>query len=262
MSSTLTLGDGTRIRYRIDGPDDAPVLVLSNSIATTLEMWDVNVPDLAPAFRLVRYDTRGHGLSDAPAGAYSVERLGRDVVELLDALSVDRAHFCGLSLGGLVGQWLGVHAPERLNRLILANTSAYLGPSPRWDAQIHGIRLSRDLTDVAEMFLSNWFPLELLAEESTVEPFREALVNMQSTGLLGCMAAVRDADMRRTIALIQAPTLVIIGEQDTVCLPDHGALIARTVPAAQTLYLSAKHLSNVEDPRAFVNGVRRFLATD
>ena len=119
----FTAGDGCRIAYRWDGPQDAPVLVLANSIATTLHMWDGQIAALTAHFRVLRYDLRGHGDSDAPAGDYSMDRLGRDVLELLDAVGVLRAHFLGLSLGGFVGQWLGIHAPERIGRLILSNTS-------------------------------------------------------------------------------------------------------------------------------------------
>ncbi|TKB87564.1 MAG: alpha/beta fold hydrolase, partial [Mesorhizobium sp.] len=116
----VTVGDGTRIAYRVDGDAGRPVLMLSNSIATTLRMWDMQVDELSKHFRVLRYDFRGHGGSGVPAGAYSLDRLGRDVIELLDALGIERVHFLGLSLGGFVGQWLGIHAPERIERLILS----------------------------------------------------------------------------------------------------------------------------------------------
>jgi 3-oxoadipate enol-lactonase len=257
--TTTVLGDGTRVRYRLDGPADAPVLVLSNSIATTLEMWDRNISDLAPHFRVLRYDMRGHGLSDAPAGAYSVERLGRDVIELLDFLEVDVAHFCGLSLGGFVGQWLGIHAPERIGRLVLANTAAYLGPSSRWDEQIAGVLEADSLADTADRFLRNWFPDRLVSDGEIVDPLRASIVEMRPGGLAGCLAAVRDVDLRRTLALVLAPTLVIIGEHDTVCRPEHGALIANAVPAAQSLTLPVTHLTNIEDPERFTGAVCGFL---
>jgi 3-oxoadipate enol-lactonase len=130
MTSIMT-GDGARIAYRIDGHDNEPTLILSNSIATTMGMWDLQIPELSRHFRVVRYDARGHGESSVPVGAYSIDRLGRDVIELMDALRIDRAHFLGLSLGGFVGQWLGVHTPARVDRLILSNTASYLGPAPQ-----------------------------------------------------------------------------------------------------------------------------------
>jgi len=258
-TSTTTLGDGTQIRYQLDGPEDAPVLVLSNSIATTLEMWDSNIADLTRYFRVLRYDTRGHGQSDAPVGAYSIERLGRDVIELLDTLQINRVHFCGISLGGFIGQWLGIHTPDRIDRLVLANTSAYLGPAPHWDEQITSVLSAEDLADTADMFLRNWFPEHLVTDEATVKPFRENILGMQAYGLAGCLAAVRDADIRRTLTLIDAPTLVVIGEHDTVCLPEHGALIANAIPAAEALTLPVTHLTNVEDPVSFFDALHRFL---
>ena len=129
MKEFCTTGDGIRIAYRFDGPADQPVLLLSNSIGTDLSMWDPQIEGLTEHFQVLRYDSRGHGASDVPAGPYSVDRLGRDVIELLDSLNISRVHFLGLSLGGIVGQWLGIHAPERIDRLILSNTSSYLGPT-------------------------------------------------------------------------------------------------------------------------------------
>jgi 3-oxoadipate enol-lactonase len=260
MTSIATVGDGTRLEYSLEGPIGAPVVVLSNSIATTSAMWDSTVPMLTGEFRVLRFDTRGHGGSDAPAGAYSMARLGRDVIELLDELHIDRAHVCGLSLGGMIGQWLAVHAPDRVDRLILANTSAYLGPAEQWDTRITNLLGGEDLADTAERFLQNWFPPELLVDETIVGPFRDTITHMSRTGLAGCLAAVRDFDMRRTITLAESPTLVVVGEHDDVCLPEHGELIARTAPDARLVALPVTHLSNVEAPLAFVDAVRQFLS--
>lgn len=259
MTTTAVLGDGTRLRYQLEGPEGAPVIVLSNSIATTSAMWDQTVPVMARDLRVLRYDTRGHGGSDAPAGAYSMARLGRDVVELLDSLEIDRAHFCGLSLGGMIGQWLAARAPDRVDRLILANTSAHLGPSGQWDDRIASLLAGEDLSDTADRFVRNWFPTKLLADDQIVGPFREAITRMSPTGLAGCLSAVRDFDMRRTVALVEAPTLVIVGEYDAVCLPEHGEHIARVVQGAKIATLPVTHLSNVEAPQAFDDAVRQFL---
>lgn len=258
--SFFTTGDGTRIAYRLDGPADSPVLLLSNSIGTTLNMWDGQISELTNHFRVLRYDTRGHGASDAPIGAYSIDRMGRDVIELLDALNIERVHFCGISFGGLVGQWLGIHAPERINRLVLSNTSAHLGPAEQWDGLISSVLQADDMSDIANAFLTNWFPQHMLAEQSEVTAsFRTVLLGMQPQGFAGCFAAIRDADMRRTDALIPRPTLVISGEHDTVCLPSHGELIAATIPGAQSVVLPVVHLSNVERPVEFLRTVLEFL---
>lgn len=257
--STITTGDGTTLAYRLDGSAGAPVLVLSNSIATTHAMWERVVPSLAEHFRVVRYDTRGHGGSDAPSGPYSFDRLGHDVLELIDSLGIERAHFCGLSLGGFIGQWLGAHAPDRLNRLVLANTSPHLGPRSHWDAQITKVLSGDDLSETAESFLDNWFPANLRGTESVVGPFRKAITSMCPQGLAGCYAAIRDGDLRRTNALIANPTLVITGEHDEVCLPTHGEQIADAIPAAELVSLPVVHLSNVEQPHEFVRLLQAFL---
>lgn len=259
-TSTFTTGDGVRIAYRLDGQQHRPVLVLSNSIGTTLHMWDDQVVDLSRHFRLLRYDTRGHGASGVPAGAYSMDRLGRDVIELLDALGIARVHFMGLSLGGFIGQWLGIHAPQRIDHLILANTSSYLGPTPQWDERIAATLRARDMSDTAAMFLGNWFPADMLRVGGPViDRFRAMLLAMDPQGLAGAFAAVRDADLRRTIALIDRPTLVIAGRDDTVTAASHGALIAATVPGARLLELPTVHLSNIEQPAEFTRAVLSFL---
>jgi 3-oxoadipate enol-lactonase len=258
--SFVTAGDGTCIAYRIDGAADMPVLVMSNSIGTTLHMWDRQIPELSKHFRVLRYDLRGHGASSIPAGAYSLDRLGRDVTELLDALGIERVHFLGLSLGGIIGQWLGIHAPDRIDRLILSNTASYLGPASQFDERIDSVLQAQDMLAIAEMFLANWFPARMLeTRDPVVEEFRTMLLAMSREGLAGSYAAVRDADLRRTIALINRPTLVIGGRDDTVTLASHSESIAATVPGSKLVILPAVHLSNIERPEEFMAAVLEFL---
>ncbi len=258
---SFTTGDGVRVAYRLDGDAALPVLILSNSIGASLHMWDGEVAALSRVFRVLRYDTRGHGASGVPEGAYSLDRLGRDVLELMDALKIQRAHFLGLSLGGIIGQWLGVHAPERIDRLILANTSDYLGPAPQWDARIVETLQAPDMTETAQTFLANWFPASTLqAGGPVIEAFRAMLMATDPKGLAGAFAAVRDMDLRRTNALIDRPTLVIAGRDDTVTAASHGERIAATVPGAELRILPAVHLSNVERPAEFLDAVLTFLA--
>ncbi|MNF48365.1 3-oxoadipate enol-lactonase 2 [compost metagenome] len=256
----FTASDGARLAYCLDGAAGKPVLVLSNSIGTTLGMWDAEVPALAERFRVLRYDTRGHGASSVPAGPYALERLGRDVTELLDLLGLQRVHFLGLSLGGIIGQWLGIHAPERIDRLILSNTSSYLGPAGQWDERIEAVLRAEDMTETAETFLRNWFPAHLLAAgEPLVERFRAMLLATNRHGLAGAYATVRDTDLREEIGRISRPTLVIAGQFDTVTVASHGELIAATIPGAQWLALPAVHLSNIEFPLEFLAAVIEFL---
>ncbi|MFL6606323.1 MAG: 3-oxoadipate enol-lactonase [Steroidobacteraceae bacterium] len=258
--SFSTTGDACKLAYRFDGNPGYPVLMLSNSIGTDLHMWDGQIPTLTRQFRVLRYDLRGHGTSDVPAGAYSMDRLGRDVLELLDDLQLRSVRFCGLSLGGMVGQWLGIHAPERIERLALCHTAPFIGPTAQWAERIAGI-LAADPAATAEGFLKNWFPTPLLeADSRVIEAFRATLRATDPRGIAGCMAAVRDMDMRRTDALIACPTLVIGGRFDTVTLPEHSEQIAATIPGAKLVMLPAVHLSNVEMPEAFERVLLDFLS--
>ncbi|MDQ8738005.1 alpha/beta fold hydrolase [Paenibacillus sp. LHD-38] len=255
-----TTGDGVRIAYRIEGAASKPVLMLANSIATTMNMWDGQLAELSQYFRVLRYDYRGHGDSDTPDGPYSFDRLGRDVIELLDALHIDRVHFLGLSLGGVVGQWLGIYAPERIDRLILSNTSSYLGPPEQWERLIASVLQPENLSEFADVFMKNWFPSHMLeSEDVLVTSFRKMVLATRSQGIAGSWAAIRDMDMRRTASLINSPALVIAGQYDTVTLPSHGELIAETVPNAKFVLLPAVHLSNIEYQDEFLSVVIEFL---
>jgi 3-oxoadipate enol-lactonase len=223
-------------------------------------MWDIQIQDLSEHFRILRYDTRGHGASGVPAGAYSMDRLGRDVIELLEALNISRVHFCGLSLGGMVGQWLGIHTPDKIDRLILCNTSSFLGPVEQWDSRIASVLQAENMSETAEMFLSHWFPPNMLeAESAIIGTTRAMLLATDRQGYAGCYGAVRDMDMRRTVALIRCPTLVIAGQHDTVTLPSNSELIAATVPGSRLFILPAVHLSNIEYPAVFLSAVLEFL---
>ncbi|MEU5957898.1 3-oxoadipate enol-lactonase [Streptomyces sp. NPDC047525] len=258
--TAITTGDGVRIAYRFDGDQSKPVLLLSNSIGTDLHMWDGQVPALTEHFRLLRYDARGHGASDVPDGPYSLDRLGRDVVELLDALGLQRVHVLGLSLGGIVAQWLGIHVPERVDRLVLSNTAAHLGPAGQWDQPIAELLQAPDMQATAEMFLHNWFPASMLRGDNEItEGFRRTLLATQRQGVAGSWAAVRDYDLRRTAALIPNPTLVIAGEHDTVTSAEHGRQLAATVPGAHFTLLPTVHMANVEGQTQFLDTVVAFL---
>lgn len=261
MNDTILLGDGAHLAYRIEGDRSCPVLILSNSIATDLSMWDDNVGAFREHFRVLRFDTRGHGGSSAPAGAYSLDRLGADVLELMDRLEIQRAHFLGLSLGGFIGQWLGVHAPQRIDRLVLSNTAAHLGPRAYFDQQIAALHEGVAMEQVAETFLNNWFPAAQVQENGpVVQRFRAMILRTSPQGLAGAFAVVRDADLRRTIALIDRPTLVIGGEHDKVTLPQHSVEIAAAIPGSRLEMLPSVHLPNVEVTRAYGERVLHFLS--
>ena len=251
--------DGCRIAYRFDGPEDAPVLLLSNSLGTTMAMWAPQMAAFTARFRVLRYDSRGHGQSDSPAGGYSMDRLGRDAVQLLDALNLETVDFCGLSKGGMIGQWLGVRAPERLRKLILANTSAYMGPPSGWQSRIDGV-LANGMAPLAEASIARWFTPDFPgAAPDAVAPIRAMLTACDPQGYVGCCAAIRDMDMRPTTTLIPSPTLVIAGSQDPSTSVADGRRLAETVKNGRLVEIDAAHLSNVERPDDFAVAVLGFL---
>lgn len=259
-TESLLTGDGCRIAWRFDGPADAPVLLLSNSLGTDMHMWAPQMATWSRSLRVLRYDSRGHGQSDAPPGAYSMDRLGRDVVELLDALDLTKVHFCGLSKGGMVGQWLAIRAPERLERLVLANTSAYMGPPSNWDARIQGV-LNDGMAPLAEASIDRWFTRAFIERGAdAIAPIRDMLLATSPPGYAGCCAAIRDMDMRPTVALIERPTLIIGGSHDPATPPPHTEALARAIKGARVTMLGAAHLANVELPEQFGQAVLDFLA--
>ncbi|KEQ52122.1 3-oxoadipate enol-lactonase [Sphingobium chlorophenolicum] len=254
-----TMGDGCRIAWRFDGPEDAPVLLLSNSLGTDMGMWAPQMEGLAKHFGVLRYDQRGHGRSDAPPGGYSMDRLGCDAVELLDALKIEKVDFCGLSLGGMTGQWLGIRAPNRLRRLILANTSSYMGPPSAWNARIALVR-NEGMAPLAQASVDRWFtPAFAATGHDAIAPIVAMLQSTDPQGYAGCCAAIRDMDMRDMVSLIKVPTLVIGGNLDPATPLSHSQDLAGAIDGAKLLTLNAAHLSNVELPDAFLDGILGML---
>ena len=230
---------------RMDGPADAPVVVLSNSLGADLTMWEAQMPALTAKFRVLRYDQRGHGTSTAtPAardssklapGAYSIEALGRDVLMLLDALKIPRAHFCGISMGGGTGMWLAANAPERIDRLVLANTAPKFGTPEAWNARIDAVRKG-GVDAIADAVLERWFTSAFRARDpDTTARMRKMMVATPVEGYLGCCAAVRDADLRGALASIRSPTLVIVGTHDPANPPAEGRAFAEKIRGARVV---------------------------
>lgn len=246
--------------YRLDGVDDRPVVVLSHSLGLDHGQWDAQAADLAPHFRVLRYDTRGHGASMVPAGDYSIERLGRDVLALTDALGIDRFAFCGLSLGGMIGQWLGAQVPERLTHLVLANTTARVADPAAMDKRRQAV-LGGGMGAVLDTVMSRFFqPSSIDLEPPSVAATRRTVLATSPVGYAGCCAAIRDMDFRDALPGIEAPTLVIAGDHD-ISMPfaPHSELLASTIPSAVVVRLRAAHLSNLERPRSFSAALFRFL---
>ena len=251
---------GTHLHYRFDGDRAAPVVVLSNSLGTTLDMWEPQAAALAGRHCVLRYDTRGHGQSAVPPGPYTIDVLGRDVLALLDHLGIARAAFCGLSLGGMTGMWLGVHAPQRVSRLVLANTSAWMGPPAGMDERIAAVAAG-GVAAIAPAVLGRWFTPDFAAREpARVAAVRAMLEGSPAAGYVACCHAIRDMDQRADIARIGAPTLVIAGTHDASTPPAAGRLIASEIRGARYEELPAAHLSNIEAAAAFNAGLAAFLA--
>jgi 3-oxoadipate enol-lactonase len=259
MEGAIVTGDGCSLFYRLNGAQDAPVLLLSNSLGTSMAMWDPQLAGLTCDFRVLRYDQRGHGRSDAPPGGYSIDRLGRDVIELLDALDIAQVDFCGLSLGGMIGQWLGIREPRRLRRLILANTSSFMGPPASWDARI-ALVLREGMGPLAQASCDRWFTSAFsAASPEAIAPIGAMLAEVSPQGYSGTCAAIRDMDMRRTVPLIEMPTLVIGGTLDPATPPAHSEALTRAIMGAELVMLNAAHLSNVEQPERFERAMLGFL---
>ena len=257
---TVTADDGCSIFYQVDGTPERPAVLLANSLGTTLEMWEPQVAALSERYRVLRYDSRGHGRSDAPAGPYAIERLGRDAVALLDSLELERVRFCGLSKGGMVGLWLGANAGDRLERLVVANSSAHIGNPEVWDQRIATVR-ERGMAAIVPGVIDRWFTARFQRESpAAVERIARMLRACSPDGYVACCAAVRDMDQRSALAGIRVPTLVVGGTHDLATPMDHARLIASTVPGAKLVELDAAHLSNVERAPEFNRHLLDFLA--
>lgn len=250
----------TRIFYRLEGKDGLPVIVLSHSIGTDHEMWAPQVPDVTEYFQVLRYDTRGHGASDSPSGEYSIEQLGRDALALVDALKIPKFAFCGLSMGGAIGQWLVLHAPERVTQLILANTSPRFGTPEHWNSRIQAVRQG-GMAAILEMALGRFFSPEFLARSKPeVSSIRSVLLGTSSEGYTGCCAALRDFDSTAELGKIKTPTLVIIGENDvSTPLTGNADALLRSITGASLVRLPAAHLSNLEAQKSFTAELLGFL---
>jgi len=247
--------------YSLSGKSGAPVLVLSNSLGTSHSMWSPQEA-LGGHFQLLRYDTRGHGQSSKPPGPYSLAQLGQDVLNLLDHLGIRQAAFCGISMGGLIGQWLGIHAPQRFTHLILANTAARIGTEQGWRDRAATVR-AQGMRPVAEGAESRWFTPEYIqANAETVAPLLQALHGADAEGYASCCDALAVADLREDIRNIEAPALVVAGRHDPVTTPADADFMADRIPRSTRIDLPASHLSNIEAAASFNEALIAFLGSN
>jgi 3-oxoadipate enol-lactonase len=251
--------DGASIYVEVEGAEKAPVLMLSNSLGTTLHMWDDQVPAWSRHFRLVRYDRRGHGQSSVPKGSYPMERLGRDVLAVIDALGIAKMNWCGLSMGGMVGQWLGANVPTRVDKLILSNTSSYFADKVLWEGRLRTVR-EKGLAGIVDANMERWFTKEFRDRNpQAIARMREMFLATKPEGYIGCGEGIRDMDHRPLLAKINAPTLVIAGKHDPATPLEVNEFICQHTPNAQIAILDAAHIANVEQPQIYSDTVLRFL---
>jgi 3-oxoadipate enol-lactonase len=244
--------NGIQLYYELTGPAEAPVVMLSNSLGTRLEMWDPQMQALTERYRVLRYDSRGHGRSDAPGGPYTIDMLANDALGLLDALGIERAHFCGLSKGGMVGQVLGAKHGERLITLALCSTSCHMPARQLWEERIR-VATEQGMAALADGVVERWFTEAFRREPSiAVDRVRQMILDTPAHGYAGCCAAIRDMDLRELIRGIRVPTLVIVGDKDPATPPKMAEEIQSRIPGAKLeLVPDAAHLINIEQDVVF-----------
>lgn len=255
----LTQINGASFHYQLDGPADAPVVLFSNSLGTNLTSWDAQIRALTQKFRVLRYDSRGHGLSEVTPGPYTIAGLAQDAVGLLDALKIPTAHYCGISVSGLIGQWQGINAAHRFKSLTLCNTGARIGTTDGWNTRIAAVKES-GIAPIADGVVSRWFTEDFAKRApAQVEAARQMLLHTLPEGYVATCAALRDEDLRESVSRINLPTLAISGTHDAATPPADGRFVSEKIPGAQYLELNAAHLSNIEAAGPFTAGLLQFL---
>jgi 3-oxoadipate enol-lactonase / 4-carboxymuconolactone decarboxylase len=247
------------LNYKLTGTPNSPVLIFSNSLGSEMMMWDELIPYLLPYFRVLQHDTRGHGGSPVTPGPYTIAQLGQDVIELMDHLSIEQAYFCGLSMGGLIGQWLGVNKPDRIRKLVLSNTGAKIGDDERWNGRIQTIT-DKGLDAIVDDTMERWFTEEFRnSNPQRVAETHTMFLRSPIDGYAACCAAIRDADFREALARILAPTLVITGDEDPVTNVEQAEFLTNHIPNAQLKVLHARHLASTELPAQYAQTLIHFL---
>ncbi|CAO3361913.1 3-oxoadipate enol-lactonase [Azospirillum palustre] len=255
---------GITQHYDLTGPADAPVLLFANSIGTSFHIWDAVVPHLSQRYRILRYDMRGHGLTQVTPvtedAGYSMDLLADDAADLLDALGIARAHVCGLSIGGMMAQRLAVKAPGRVHGLILCDTAGVIGPASVWTDRIAAIR-ARGMTAIADGVMARWFTQSFRdSRPDQIRGYTAMVARTTEDGYVGCSMAIRDADLSAANAAITAPTLVICGAEDVATPPDAARELASGIPGARfELLPGAAHIPGVEKPAELAALIDGFL---
>jgi len=253
--------NGFAMHYRLDGPEYGPAIILSNSLAADLTMWDLQVPALTRAgYRMLRYDTRGHGRSAVPAGPYTLEMLTADIISLMDFMGLEKAHFCGLSLGGMTGQMLASSHGSRLESFFISSTAAHIPPRELWEERIRSVR-EKGMSAVADATIERWFTGPGRGRlTSEVGMIRETILATSPDGYCACCEAIRDMDLREMIRSITNRTLIVVGEQDQGTPVSSAEFIHHSIPSSNIRVISgAAHFVNVEQAQVFNDILLRFL---
>lgn len=253
--------NGTILHYRFDGPEQGPVVMLSNALASDLTMWEFQVSAIVEAgYRVLRYDSRGHGHSAVPEGPYSIELLTADAVSLMDALGLEKIHFCGLSKGGMIGQMLGAQYGDRLISLTLSSTAAFMAPKEIWDERIEIVRKG-GMAVVVDATIDRWFTKTgQIYLASSVEKVRRIILNTPVKGFCACCAAIRDMDQRETIRTVLTPTLVIVGEHDSGTPVSAAEYIHQGITSSLLKIISdAAHFVHMEQSSKFNHALLKFI---
>jgi 3-oxoadipate enol-lactonase len=252
--------NGFQMNYELSGKEGAPHLLLCNSLASNLTMWDWQIDAFNAHFHVIRYDRRGHGKSGVPQGPYSIDDLADDAIGLLDHLGIAKTHFCGLSLGGMTGQKLGVRNPDRIDHLILADTGAFMGPAVNWESRIDTVRTG-GMAATVDTTIDRWLTKPFQERDTAgTDKVRAMIISTPPEGFIGCCQAIRDMDQREDIKSITAPTLVICGEDDPSTTPEMARFLQSSIPGAKLALLpDAAHFANAEQPEMFNKAVLEFL---
>jgi 3-oxoadipate enol-lactonase len=248
-----------RIHYALSGDSTLPALVLSNSLGTNFSIWDAQAAEFERHFRILRYDMRGHGKSSVPPPPYSVPELAADLLSLADFLGLDRFHFCGLSIGGMIGMSLALQSPARLRKLVLCSTAAKIGTFESWNTRIEMVR-TQGMKEIARATPPRWFTPDFQnSSPEVVAAVVRSIESLNPDGYIGGCCAVRDFDAHTTVSSIQVPVLVISGTHDPAAPPSDGHFLADHISGARYVELNASHISIMEDPQRFANEVLDFL---
>lgn len=253
--------NGEPFNIQVDGTPGKPVLMFCDSLSANLSMWDPQVAALGKKFHIVRYDSRGHGKSAVGKGPYSIAQLGRDALAIMDLLKIDKAHFCGLSKGGMTGMWLALHAPQRFHKMVLANTAASMGPPDLWNARIAAVRKG-GMEVIADATLQRWFTPEFLKRDPKVNAsIRKMIVGTPPEGYCASASAIRDMDQRWRVRGISKKILIIAGKKDPATPPGRSDELKKAIKGSTLVKLDAAHISNIEKPDDFNAALKDFLTS-